>query len=115
MIARLGWFLLGAAAMAAGTWYGGWWAVPLVGAALGAVRRHDPAAALLAGLAAAVAWGALLAAVTAQAVGPVLPTVGPVLRLDPARVVTLTLGFAAILAMSAAGLARAASAPRDNA
>jgi hypothetical protein len=104
---RAPWFLLGAAGMAAGTWFGGWWAVPLVGAALGVVRRRDPAVALLAGLAAVVAWGALLAAVTDRAIGPVLPTVGPVLRLDPARLVAVTLGFAAILAMSAAGLARA--------
>lgn len=101
------WFLLGVAGMAAGTWFGGWWAVPLVGALLGVVRRKDPAAALLAGLAAVVAWAALLAAVTAKAVGPVLPTIGPVLRLDPTRLIVVTLGFAAILAMSAAGLARA--------
>ena len=114
-MARALWFLLGVAGMAAGTWFGGWWAVPVIGAALGVMRRRDPAAALLAGLAAVVAWGALLAAVTSQALGPVLPTVGPVLRLDPTRLVVVTLAFAAVLAMSAAGLARAIVPPRADA
>ena len=114
-MARVLWFLLGIAGMAAGTWFGGWWAVPMIGAGLGLVRRADPAAALLAGLAAVVAWAALLAAVTSQALGPVLPTVGPVLRLDPTRLVVVTLAFAAILAMSAAGLARAIVPPRADA
>ena len=49
-----------AAAMAAATWIG-WWMVPVVGAAWGALTYRERGGPLVAGIAGMVAWGALLA------------------------------------------------------
>ena len=40
------------------TWFGGWWAAPIVAAAWQLIRRAEPS--WLAGLAATLAWGGLL-------------------------------------------------------
>lgn len=44
-----------------GTWVVGWWAVPLLAAIAGAMAPHVRHQGMAAGLAAAVAWAALLA------------------------------------------------------
>lgn len=50
-----------AAAFALGTYAFGWWAVAVVGVAWGVMNPGMPRVALRAGVAAAVAWGGLLA------------------------------------------------------
>ncbi len=55
---RLVEMLVGAAAVAAGTAAGGWWTVPLVGAAWALVRRQVRPVTVAAG--AALTWAALL-------------------------------------------------------
>ena len=57
-----------AIAFALGTWILGWWAVPLLGAAWGLLRRGTPRFAT-AFIAAALAGGALLAGCAAQVAG----------------------------------------------
>jgi hypothetical protein len=52
--------LLVAAGMALGTWWLGWWVVPVLGAGWGAAR-HGPRPAATVAAAAALAWMALLA------------------------------------------------------
>lgn len=49
-----------ALSFAIGTWILGWWAVPLFAALAGAMARHVRRQGMAAGLAAAVAWAALL-------------------------------------------------------
>jgi hypothetical protein len=50
-----------ALSLAIGTWVLGWWAVPLLAAIAGAMAPHVRHQGMAAGLAAAVAWAALLA------------------------------------------------------
>jgi hypothetical protein len=97
-----------AAAIAAGTWAGGWSAVPLVAFLWGAWRREERSSPLLAGLAAVIGWGALL--VISGIRGPVLTIadrVGGLAGLPGVAIVAATLLFAFGLAWSAAEVARA--------
>jgi hypothetical protein len=97
-----------AAALAAGTWAGGWTAVPLVAFLFGAWRREDSRAPLVAAVAAPAAWGALLAIAAARA--PVLSVaerVGGLAGIPGVAVVALSLLFAAGLGWSAAETGRA--------
>ena len=50
-----------ALSLAIGTWVVGWWAVPLLAAIAGAMAPHARHQGMAAGLAAAIAWAALLA------------------------------------------------------
>ena len=52
--------LLLALSFAIGTWILGWWSVPLFAAIAGGVARHVRHQGVAAGVAAMVAWGALL-------------------------------------------------------
>jgi hypothetical protein len=90
-----------------GTWILGWWSVPVLAAVAGGLARDIPRQAIAAGVAAAVAWGALLAwtAITgsvwsfSRVVGGAVGVSGPLLIL-------LTLLFPAVLAWSAAAVAQ---------
>jgi hypothetical protein len=98
-------WVLFVALLAVGTAIVGWWVVPLLGALYG-LAAADRAPWLGAGLAAIVAWTALLLVTSLQ--GPVLQLarqVGGVLALPGPVFIALTLGFAALLAGSAAELA----------
>lgn len=99
-----------AAAMAAATWIA-WWLVPVVGAAFGAVTHKQKGSALVAGLAAMLAWGALLLVLSSQGpIGTVASTVGGVLSVRAVGVYALTLAFPGLLAATAALVARSAAA-----
>ena len=111
---RLLW-LLGTAALTALATRGlGWWSVPVIGAFVGVLRRDDRFASLLAGLGAMLGWGGLLAFTLSRAAGTTLATIGPVFRMTPDRFVLVTLAFAALLATSAAALARALTPARGG-
>ena len=101
-------FVVVSAAVALGTWFGGWWMVPVVGALYGAwgVRQHlTTVTALLAGIA---GWGALLAltAMSGPAVGRLLGVLGALLHMPGRAFVVLTLAYGGLLAVTAAAAAR---------
>lgn len=99
--------LLATSLTALATWGLGWWTVPIIGAAVGVIRRTDRFASLTAGAGAALGWAGLLGITLLGAGGTTLATIAPVLRMTPGRFVLVTLAFAALLATSAAALARA--------
>ncbi|MBA4070690.1 MAG: hypothetical protein C0497_02490 [Gemmatimonas sp.] len=93
--------------IAAGTWIGGWWMVPVVAGAYGAWGTRQPAAVLTAMLAGGGAWGLLLA--YDASVGPVLRLTqlfGTMFRMSGMTLVILTVAYAALLAVSAAAFVR---------
>lgn len=105
---RIPWVLGAAAAIGASTWVVGWWTVPVLGAAFGWVRRRDPAAPMLAGLAALIGWAVLLAISASGAPrGSVMQAVGSAMQVGPGALLALTLAYPALLAASAAGVVRA--------
>jgi hypothetical protein len=105
---RLPWFAGAAVAIAITTWVIGWWTVPVVGAVFGWLRRADPAAPLLAGLAGMLAWSVLLSVSASGApTGSVSVTVGQAMRVGPGALTVLTLAFPGLLAASAAAVTRA--------
>lgn len=94
-------------AIAAGTWIGGWWMVPVVAGAYGAWGARRRAAVLTAMLAGGGAWGLLLA--YDASVGPVVRLTqlfGTMFRMSGMTLVILTVAYAALLAVSAAAFAR---------
>lgn len=94
-------------AIAAGTWIGGWWMVPVIAGAYGAWGAHRASAVLTAMLAGAGAWGLLLAC--NASVGPVFRLTqlfGTMFRMSGITLVVLTVAYAALLAVSAAAFAR---------
>lgn len=106
------WFALTVLAIASLTWAVGWWMVPIAAAALTVVRRRDPAAPVLAGIAGIVAWGAILLLVARQApAGSVADAVGHAMGLGPTGLTVATLAYGGLLAGSAATLARALTVP----
>ncbi len=93
--------------IALGTWWGGWWMVPLAAAAYGAWRAAQRTVVFTAMVAGASAWGVLL--VYDGAAGPVgrlSQLFGNVFRLSSGTLLMVTLAYAALLAASAAALAR---------
>lgn len=89
------------------TWFAGWWMVPVIGAAYGAWAVHRRLTLVTAALAAVLGWGALLAYdASAGPLGRLLQVLGALFRLPGAALVVLTLAYAALLAVSAAALAR---------
>lgn len=94
-------------AIAAGTWIGGWWMVPVIAGAYGAWGTRQASAVLTAMLAGGGAWGLLLA--YDASVGPVLRLTqlfGTMLQMSGMALVILTMAYAALLAVSAAAFAR---------
>jgi len=90
--------------MGLATWFGGWWAVPAVAVVWQLLRPAHPA--WMAGLSGAAAWGVLLA------FQPWLPLVRLAVRLSglfhlpPGGVLMVALGYAGLLAWSAARVVR---------
>ncbi|MBM4193407.1 MAG: hypothetical protein FJ202_03375 [Gemmatimonadetes bacterium] len=100
--------VLVAAAFAAGTFIA-WWMVPVAAAAFGYMTARDRGGPIVAGLAAILAWGGLIA--WNAMVGPateVAALLGGVLQVRPSAVYVLTLAFAGLAAVCAAVLGRAA-------
>lgn len=96
------------AAFAAGTFFIGWWSVPLIAVVWGGLRsmRNKPVAAWGAGLMAAVVW-AILVTGTSQA-APLLSLagrLGGVFGIPGWATVGATVAYAFLLAWSAAKLA----------
>lgn len=100
--------ILGVAVVFATAWFG-WWAVPVVGAAWGAVAAPPTRPALTVAAAAAVAWAALLA--WTALLGPVTVVAGAVsaeLGLPAWALVAATVLYPMCLAGAAASLVAAA-------
>jgi hypothetical protein len=88
---------------AGGTWAGGWWTLPLVAAVWSLLRRRGP---WRAGLAAALAWGGLLALTIPTGPLRILATkLGEIAGLPGWAVVLLSPFYAGLLAWSAARVA----------
>ncbi len=97
------------AVIAALTWWVGWWMVPVVAAAYGGWGARQRAAVLTAMIAGACAWGALLAYdAWVGPVGHLSQLFGTMFRMSGVTLVVLTVAYAALLAASAAALARGA-------
>ena len=93
--------------MAAGTWFAGWYAVPVIAAiyALLVRRSYAPDEAALAAL---FAWGALLArAAAAPAFGTLLGRLGGIFPIPGSAVAVVTVAIAVLLAWSAARIVSA--------
>lgn len=88
-------------AYAIGTFWLGWWSVPVIAILWGLIASGTPRAVLHSTLAAAIAWSALLIWTTLS--GP-LPTIANQLAgatgLHPAVLIIVTVVFPAILALS---------------
>jgi hypothetical protein len=88
-------------AMMAGTWFAGWWMVPIVAVIAGAAAI----APVLVATTAALAWALFLIADAAQGpLGRIMTMLGGVMGLPGVVVVMLTILFPALLAWSAATL-----------
>jgi hypothetical protein len=87
-----------------GTWFGGWWTLPVVGAVWQLVRGAPPS--WLAGLGAGLAWLVLLAREPWLPLGRLADRVSGVFHLPPGGALLLALGYAWLLAWSAARLVR---------
>ncbi len=93
--------LLLAVFMAAGTWLGGWWAVPLLAAGWQWLR---PGSAWSIGVAALLAWGGLLLLLPPAPFGRLLERLGGLLSLPGPVLLVLPLAYALLLGWSAARL-----------
>ena len=102
-----------AAAFAVATFVLGWWAIPLVAAIYAVMSSAQRGSAVLSGIAAMLAWGALLAITAAQGpVGTLAGELGGVLKLSSIAVYAVTIAFPGLLAVSAAVVARALTPER---
>jgi hypothetical protein len=96
-----------AAAFALGTWVFGWLAVPGVAVAWGIIARSRARPAIEASLASVIAWTGLFVSDALR--GPVLMVgkgIGSAIGVSGAMLLLLSLVFAALLAWSAAVVAR---------
>jgi hypothetical protein len=96
--------LLLAVLIGLGTWFGGWWAAPIVAAIWQAFRRAEPS--WLAGFASAVAWGGLLLRLPWLPLGRLTARLSGVLHLPPGGALLAALGYAWLLGWSTARLVR---------
>lgn len=97
-----------ATAIALATSVLGWWAVPLVAAGYAAITTAQRGSVVVAGLAAMLAWGGLLAVTAARGpVGTLATELGGVLQVGRPGVYAVTIAFPGLLAISAAVVARA--------
>jgi hypothetical protein len=88
-----------------GTWILGWWAIPLFAAVAAVPARDVPHQAVAAALAAAVAWGALLAWSAIQgSVWSFARIAGGAMGVSGPLLILMTLVFPAALAWSAAAI-----------
>lgn len=100
--------LLLAVLMAAGTWLGGWWAVPLLAAGWQWLR---PGSAWSIGVAALLAWGGLLMLLPPAPFGRLLERLGGLLSLPGPLLLVLPLAYVLLLGWSAARLTLALRKP----
>ena len=92
---------------AAGTWFGGWWLVPVIGGLFGAWAASQRLVLITATLAGAMSWGALLAYdASAGPLGQLLHLFGAILHVPGSALVVLAIAFASLLAVSAAAFTR---------
>ena len=105
--------LLLAGAFVAATVALGWWGVAVVAACWGVIARARRSSALEAGLAALVAWAALLLADAARGpIGTLASIIGATLQIKPVSVYVVTLALPALLALTAAIVARSLALAR---
>ncbi len=91
--------LLLALSFAIGTWILGWWSVPLFAAVAGVMARYIRHQGIAAGLAAAIAWAALLAwSAAAGSVWSFSRIAGGAMGISGAALILVTLLFPAALA-----------------
>ena len=110
----LGSLVLLAAAFAIATVVLGWWAVPVVAAAWGLVRRGLPRSGALAAAGAALGWAALLAWTALRGpLGTLAGQLAGIFGVPAAVLPVVALVFAALLAWSAAHLTGALVAGRS--
>ena len=104
-----------ATAFALGTWILGWWAVPLLGAVWGVMRRgRSRFASAFAG--AALAWLALLAFDAARGpMGRMTSVMGGIFSVPAAALLLITVLYAALLAGCAAQVAGFRPSASDSA
>ena len=90
--------------MALGTWFLGWWTVPLIAAAAALWDRNRKASIVKATIAALLAWGILLGSqgLVGSSLTQLNRDLAKSLGVPPAAPVTLTLVLPALLAASAA-------------
>jgi hypothetical protein len=102
--------LLLAAAFALATVAFGWWAVPVVAALWALIARRQRGGAAIAGIAAMVGWGALLAIDASRGpLGALAQTLGTLFSMKAIGVYAITLALPGLLAVTAAVVARAAA------
>ena len=95
-----------ATAMIALTWVLGWWGILLAALIIGVVFHEHGGGGWRVGVAASVAWGALLVAdVAAGPLGRVATLLGGVMGLPGVVLLLLTIAFPAALAWSASTIA----------
>ncbi len=116
-VSRLAKFGINVAAMAAGTWFIGWWTVPVIAAVWAVADRTDRALPLRAAVAGLTAWALLLAVqLPGGSLERLAGAVGAAIGVGALPLVVLTLVYPALLAASAAGLVRAVTgAPAPDA
>lgn len=106
-------FLLVVAAMASGTWFVAWWAVPVAAALWALARPRERGLALMAGVAGMLAWIVVLVlASPAGSIGRVATVVGTAMGVGSTALLVLMLAYPALLGSSAAALVRALTAGR---
>lgn len=102
-------------AFAAGTFFVGWWSIPIIALAWGWLVGPKRRPAVRAAVGAALAWMGFLAYDTVRGpIGRLARTLGELMHLPAVVVVGVTLLFAIILAWSAA-IVGAETAPKSRA
>lgn len=92
-----------AVACAAGTVLAGWWTLPLIGLGAGAALSDDRPVGVVAGVAAGLAWGGILAWTATQGpVGALADRVGSVFGAPGPVLFLLAIAFSILAAGSAA-------------
>jgi hypothetical protein len=96
--------MLGVAAVVAiGTWFVGWWAVPLCGAVYAVLRQQQPGAVSEAAFGAMIAWtGLLIWQFSHPAFGRLSAAVSGVFPVPVPVLMLLSVGVAGVLAAAAA-------------
>lgn len=93
--------------MAAGTWFAGWWFVPIAGGVYGAWETEERASVITAMLASAFAWiGLLVFDAFSGPMARLTEVLGGVLHFSGSTLVVLAIAYAALLGACAAAFAR---------
>ncbi|MHB1296903.1 MAG: hypothetical protein ACYC0B_00115 [Gemmatimonadaceae bacterium] len=109
-------FAAATAAMATATWFIAWWTVPVVAALWALSRPGDRTLPLMAAAAGTLSWLVLLLLPSSPgAVARLAEVAGSAIGTGPGPLLALTLAFPALLAASAASLAKAFVSHRTTA